>query len=68
MFGGEIGHDQEMRFKCVGCGRWAHQEHSGWINAEKSSCDICKKCFSKRKEKKTKISTRILRSKCLVMY
>lgn len=45
----EFGRDNEMWYRCVGCGRWSHEECSGWDTPEDYLCDLCM-----RKAKKAK--------------
>lgn len=49
---GEFGRNKEMWFRCVVCGRWAHQECSGWDSAEDYKCDFCFKPTTIRNEKR----------------
>ena len=37
----EFGRDNEMWYRCVGCGRWCHAECSGWDSPDGYLCDLC---------------------------
>lgn len=37
----DYGRDNEMWYICVLCGRWAHQECSGYDSPEDYKCDLC---------------------------
>ena len=43
MYCEEFGRDRELWFRCVICGKWAHQECSGFDSAENFTCDLCRK-------------------------
>lgn len=45
----EVGRDKELWFRCVCCGRWAHEACSGWNTAEDYTCDLCFHAEKKRK-------------------
>lgn len=44
----EFGRDNEMWYRCVNCGRWSHEECSGWDSPEDYFCDLC---LNKQKKK-----------------
>lgn len=47
---GEFGRDNEIWYRCVSCGNWAHSECSGWDSAVQYTCDVCIKAHKKSKK------------------
>uniref|UniRef100_A0A8D9EI83 Zinc finger PHD-type domain-containing protein n=1 Tax=Cacopsylla melanoneura TaxID=428564 RepID=A0A8D9EI83_9HEMI len=48
----EFGRDQELWYRCVSCGYWAHADCSGWESPDDYICDLCILKEKKKNKKK----------------